>query len=1172
MLTISCPICNYQFMVADKMLETGAKCPQCQHVFTPLPATAPPSVPAPKVENVVPAPAPKTDGGPRVGILIGSTSSESPPVTSRSIEPPPKPMEPPISSRLTESMPSQPPRLTTLVSDIVNKVVHQTAAPARKGIAELTVIALTLGLIALGITWPLRQGWLGIVLGAVGLALAAVAILKLFRGKIPGLGLPVTAAIVNTQAIILAVLFLILPPETPPSVQPDPFPDIANLEKSLAADDASVRAHAVAGVGVLAKNLGKSVPDLLTALNDPKAEVREAAADALGNMGPLAKAAFPVLANAAKTETGKAVRDKCVDAMNKIGAPRPGDLSDFLASLKDPRSGLRAAAAQAIGMIGPDAKNAGPPLEKALADPSTDVRISAAQALWNTKSKSAKDLTPIAVICLQDNDSGVRSRAATALGSFQIGDNEVLDALQTALGDSSGKVRVQAAYALGNIGLAAKKALPKLVEALNDSEVKVRLVAAQALWVLDKQTQGVGVLAEALKNPDAEIRISAAMSLARIGKEAKSAVPALALALSDRDKVVRAHVAEALYNIGPEAREAVPALILALDHADAGFRGRAAAALTGIGPDAKNALVPLHFALKDKDAEVRLYAAQAIWALEGKEDEVLPVLKKILQDRESTLQDKESTLRPKAALVLALIGPKAARLAPDLHEALGDAEAALRAAAAKALGDIGGPLTRPSYTMLFELAKDDEPDEIIRSAAAEAVKKIGRPGKADVPTLIAALDKKYPASYRAGAAVSLWLLNREARPAVAALSKTLADPDAALRTTAALALAAIGPDAADAVPALIAALEHEDESLRGKAAYALGEIGVKASNASAPLGKLLANDKEKMSLRLHAAQALWSIAQESKEPLGPKVRDLIAVLSKGVLSQGLKEDEADLSIQSAETLARIAGRTQDGDKDLQTALKEEAVPALQKALQGNRRYVRPGAAEALGAMGRDARDSIPTLLAVLKETDPELRVAAAEALGKIAAAEAQVDKNAVRAKAAYSDLLFLSKVDQNEGVQKAAGTALAKIGRPTGDDVNILLQLLEDKMQPAHFRHAAGQVLGIVGPEAVKATVRLGKVLGNAEDDAGVRALAAYALGDIGPPAKTELAALLAALKTPDVGIKAGAGYALGEIFQGMKKLPAELVPALELAAEHPDINVAEAAKAAIKKIKGKGP
>jgi HEAT repeat protein len=208
-------------------------------------------------------------------------------------------------------------------------------------------------------------------------------------------------------------------------------------------------------------------------------------------------------------------------------------------------------------------------------------------------------------------------------------------------------------------------------------------------------------------------------------------------------------------------------------------------------------------------------------------------------------------------------------------------------------------------------------------------------------------------------------------------------------------------------------------------------------------------------------------------------------------------------------------------------------------------------------------------LAVLKETDPELRVAAAEALGKIAAAEAQADKNAVRAKAAYSDLLFLSKVDQNEGVQKAAGTALAKIGRPTGDDVNVLLQLLEDKTQPAHFRHAAGQVLGIVGPEAVKATVRLGKML-NGEDDAGVRTLAAYALGDIGPPAKTELPALLAALKTPEVGIKAGAAYALGEIFQGMKKLPAELVPALELAAEHPDINVSEAAKAALKKIKAK--
>jgi hypothetical protein len=131
---------------------------------------------------------------------------------------------------------------------------------------------------------------------------------------------------------------------------------------------------------------------------------------------------------------------------------------------------------------------------------------------------------------------------------------------------------------------------------------------------------------------------------------------------------------------------------------------------------------------------------------------------------------------------------------------------------------------------------------------------------------------------------------------------------------------------------------------------------------------------------------------------------------------------------------------------------------------------------------------------------------------------------------------------------------------------------LEDKMQPVYFRHAAGQVLGIIGPEAVKATIRLGKVLANAEDDAGVRTLAAYALGDIGPFAKTELPSLLGALKENDVGIKAGVVYALGEIFQAMQKLPPDLMPALELAAAHADINVAEAAKAAMKKIKGKGP
>src|SRR6266436_5666678 len=71
------------------------------------------------------------------------------------------------------------------------------------------------------------------------------------------------------------------------------------------------------------------------------------------------------------------------------------------------------------------------------------------------------------------------------------------------------------------------------------------LPLAQALWSSsssvradDKELEppaAVKALAEALKDTDAEVRKNAAQSLGRIGRDARSAVPALAAALKDND-------------------------------------------------------------------------------------------------------------------------------------------------------------------------------------------------------------------------------------------------------------------------------------------------------------------------------------------------------------------------------------------------------------------------------------------------------------------------------------------------------------------------------------------------------------------------------------------------------------------------------------------------------------
>jgi HEAT repeat protein len=84
----------------------------------------------------------------------------------------------------------------------------------------------------------------------------------------------------------------------------------------------------------------------------------------------------------------------------------------------------------------------------------------------------------------------------------------------------------KAAETLGRIGPAAKAALPNLIAAFKkESNDALRPAAIQAVGRIGKD--GVPLLIEALKHPDALVRASSAEALGRIGPDAKPAVPHL---------------------------------------------------------------------------------------------------------------------------------------------------------------------------------------------------------------------------------------------------------------------------------------------------------------------------------------------------------------------------------------------------------------------------------------------------------------------------------------------------------------------------------------------------------------------------------------------------------------------------------------------------------------------
>jgi HEAT repeat protein len=159
--------------------------------------------------------------------------------------------------------------------------------------------------------------------------------------------------------------------------------------------------------------------------------------------------------------------------------------------------------------------------------------------------------------------------------------------------------------------------IAKLMEELKDQDHRVREAAARSYsseYDSEVGKQAVPYLAQALKDDDASVRLSAATALFniafRIRTEAKEAVPDLIHTIKQNDSNIRDVALLTLLMIGSEAKEAVPDLIQILEDKNDRMRALSATVLGNIG-DAR-AEGPLSRALKDNDKEIRQAASEAL--------------------------------------------------------------------------------------------------------------------------------------------------------------------------------------------------------------------------------------------------------------------------------------------------------------------------------------------------------------------------------------------------------------------------------------------------------------------------------------------------------------------------------------------------------------------------------
>ena len=163
-----------------------------------------------------------------------------------------------------------------------------------------------------------------------------------------------------------------------------------------------------------------------------------------------------------------------------VDATAERKVKELIMKLSDGDYYVRARAAEALGEMGPAAKDAVPALIKLCGDSDSDVRGHAAEALGEM-GPAAKDAVPALIKLCGDSDSDVRGHAAVALGEMGPDAKDAIPALKKLCGDSDSDgesyVRESAAEALVKMG---PDAVPALIKLCGDSD-RVRSSAAEAL-------------------------------------------------------------------------------------------------------------------------------------------------------------------------------------------------------------------------------------------------------------------------------------------------------------------------------------------------------------------------------------------------------------------------------------------------------------------------------------------------------------------------------------------------------------------------------------------------------------------------------------------------------------------------------------------------------------------
>ena len=507
-------------------------------------------------------------------------------------------------------------------------------------------------------------------------------------------------------------------------------------------------------------------------------------------------------------------------------------------------------------------------------------------------------------------------------------------------------------------------------------------------------------------------KLRAVRTIKELGPAGLPAVPALIEAVKEGPSAPRVEVVKLLATFGPAAKEAIPTLVVAIQEPrpDPAVFNEAMNAVAALGEPGNRDVVRACLSYEFHGRAGRKVASTNPEYLGRHAAATTPVLAELLTD-------PERDNRYRAALSLAVLAAPAAgnkpsalaALPPGVREstlkslrvAIDDPDLRTRGCAASALLDLDPTSLKVAAPPLLMLAR--RRDSHIAECGA-----LVRAGTPAARLLVEHLDEPTPAERHS----VLGFLSQFGDSVLPALTDGLRNPNPRVREGVVRALQH-NARGAKLRTGLVARLHDPDPGVRLAAAVTLTNIDKSRAEAAVPVLAELAFDRD-LARRVEALAALRLLGPLAK----PALPDLFRRVRFG---------DFDTRLCAAEALMEADRSTW-----------RSYVPALVAALKSKESGHRQRALNRLRDTGPDARAALPDMKERLRDDDMTIRVAAAEAVFRVAP-EAVAD--------AVTCLIGVLREPQAAGRRnyrhwRAVVRALDKMGPAAREAVPALIELI----------------------------------------------------------------------------------------------------------------------------------